>query len=152
MATCTDNAKYNSPYTGPQLDAVIAAVNNNTLYTFKMLYSGGTSNGGVPLSNLPPKADGTKTGVYDILYADNAMVTGQVSRIIIEDENMDAGGSGHSDIHLRWLYCTHANYFATGKKFLASVDRENLDNPTDPANIEDSPLIIRAIYRLEPVS
>jgi hypothetical protein len=156
MATmdCTTDTKYNSPYTGPQLDKVISTVLNNTLYTFQKVYTGDGSNGPVSIKAIPPKPDGTKTGVYDVLYGtapeENA---GSVARIIIDDLGITSGGSGHTDIGSnRVIYSSHIHYDGVKQEFTATVDIQNIDDPSDPGNGTDVMIAIKSIYRLEPIS
>ncbi len=92
-------ADYNSAYTGPEVDAALAKTEQ--IMEFVQVYAGSPTNTGVPLSVLPVNpGTGSKTGVYDIIYAatdtdpDDPGATGSTSRLYVGNESGTYNGAG----------------------------------------------------------
>ncbi len=147
-------ADYNSAYTGPEVDMALSKT-DKILEWIQVFPAGGghsPTSTGVSMSGIGINpGTGDKTGIYDVIYADDAndikTSAGRpnLSRIWIGDEGQFSGGSGHASMTNTTQWMNSVDYEAS--TFNAFLYGHVFGSGTSSKD----PIYIHAIYRLQEI-
>ncbi len=145
-------ADYNSPWTGPEIDEAIAKTQDLTEIKLIWTTTDGVT-GGIPLSNLPAKPDGTgHAGLYYVVISDAATDVTQpntktvTSTIFIGNVDGQCSGAAAVGMDSDSIYSVKAKYNISGDKKIHGYGYEHLFSGTTATETE---LYIHRIYRKE---
>jgi len=145
-------ADYNSANTGVEIDAAVVATKE--IMVFNQVYQGSPTDSGVPMSGVSTKPDGSKTGIYDVVWtapgngAPSASAMKHISRLYITDTAYSASGTSHTSVDQpnAVIYTQNADY--NGTSFTAKEQMTGLSGSWQ----QEKQCWILELWRLEKIS